>query len=46
MGAFFWWKNEEKDTNALVLTDEVDQEKFQEYLISALYELGASKQNN
>ena len=25
---------------------EVDQEKFQEYLISALYELGASKQNN
>lgn len=46
MGAFFWWKNEEKDTNALVLTDEVDQEKFREYLISALYELGASKQNN
>ena len=41
--ALFWaasaaWKNEEEETNVYVLT-EADREKFQEYLITSLYEL-------
>lgn len=36
---FRWWKYEEEEMNALVLMD-ADSSKFQEYLITALYELG------
>lgn len=36
---FLWWKHNEEDRNAYVLMD-ADSTKFQEYLISALYELG------
>lgn len=38
LGGFRWWENEEKETNAYVLTN-ADKEKFQEYLITSLYEL-------
>lgn len=38
LGGFRWWKNEAEDTNVYVLTD-VDKDKFQEYLITSLYEL-------
>lgn len=38
LGGFRWWKNEEEETNVYVLT-EADREKFQEYLITSLYEL-------
>lgn len=38
LGGFRWWKNEVEDTNVYVLTD-VNKKKFQEYLITSLYEL-------
>lgn len=38
LGGFRWWKNQQEETNVYVLT-ETDREKFQEYLIEALYEL-------
>lgn len=37
---FRWWKHDEEETNCLVLTD-ADSSKFQEYLITALYELNS-----
>ena len=36
---YHWWERQEEETNAFVLKD-VDSSKFQEYLITALYELG------
>lgn len=36
-----WWDHDEEELNSIVLLD-ADQEKFQEYLITALYELGES----
>ena len=36
---FRWWEHDEEELDALVLTD-ADGSKFQEYLITALYELG------
>lgn len=42
LGGFRWWRNEEADANVYVLT-EADKEKFQEYLITALYALGAAE---
>lgn len=41
---FRWWNYEEEEINALVLEDAVT-EKFQQYLISAIYELGESKKS-
>ncbi len=38
LGGFRWWKNETEETNVYVLTD-ADKKKFQEYLITSLYEL-------
>lgn len=38
LGGFRWWKNEAKEANVYVLTG-VDREKFQEHLITSLYEL-------
>ena len=35
---FRWWEHEEEELNAVILTD-ADELKFQEYLISAIYEL-------
>lgn len=42
LGGFRWWRNEETEANVFVLTD-VDREKFQEYLITALYALGEAE---
>lgn len=36
---FRWWEHDEEEMDALILTD-ADGSKFQEYLITALYELG------
>lgn len=36
---FRWWKHDEEDLTSLVLLD-ADGSRFQEYLITALYELG------
>ncbi len=36
-----WWNHDEEELNSIVLLD-ADQERFQEYLITALYELGES----
>lgn len=36
---YHWWERGEEETNAFVLKD-ADGSKFQEYLITALYELG------
>lgn len=36
---FRWWKHDEEELDALILTD-ADGSRFQEYLITALYELG------
>lgn len=36
---FRWWEHDEEELDALVLAD-ADGSKFQEYLITALYELG------
>lgn len=38
---FRWWKHDEEELASLVLLD-ADGSKFQEYLITALYELGES----
>ena len=36
LGGFRWWRNEESEANVFALTG-ADREKFQESLISALY---------
>lgn len=38
---FRWWEYEEEELNSVILLD-ADGSKFQEYLITALYELGQS----
>lgn len=42
LGGFRWWRNEETEANVFSLT-EADTEKFQEYLITALYTLGEAE---
>ena len=39
LGGFRWWQHEEEDANVFVLT-EADKDRFQEILITSLYELG------
>lgn len=41
---FRWWKYDEEELTSLILLD-ADGSRFQEYLITALYELGESMKN-
>lgn len=39
-----WWEHEPEEMNSLIIMD-VNQEKFQQYLIFSLYELGEKQKN-